>query len=322
MLKYSVIIPTYNRATLLKNCLEAVAVQTVPRDTYEVIVINDGSRDNTDKIIDEFKKQHPLINFIYIKQKNHGVSHARNQGIKRAKGEIIFFTDDDCVVPENWIETLANGYRRHPEVAGVGGWYEYPEDMYKKSLFVNYTMLRLQKRFKNIISQKKEIKNNKFFLNPAGNTANTSYKKSVLDKFGGFDEFINFVGLVDWELKARIMKSGHSLLYVPFTVLHLKPLGYYQVMRKFFNHGRGTYHLTQKNPELLPFYCPSIFKYWFTIKRLGTLNELIRQPPFKKNMAMIQATCFSDFCLVRLGWEFQKIWELCDKILGNRNQPV
>ncbi|KKU05632.1 MAG: hypothetical protein UX07_C0014G0003 [Parcubacteria group bacterium GW2011_GWA2_45_30] len=60
MLKYSVIIPTYNRATLLKNCLEAVAVQTVPRDTYEVIVINDGSRDNTDKIIDEFKKQHPL----------------------------------------------------------------------------------------------------------------------------------------------------------------------------------------------------------------------------------------------------------------------
>src|SRR3989338_7518174 len=204
MIKYSIIIPTYNRAGLLKQGLEAVAAQTVPRYMYEVIVINDGSRDYTNRVAEEFQKNHPEINFTYLKQKNHGVSHARNQGIKRAKGEIIFFTDDDCVVPENWIETLADGYRRHPEVAGVGGWYEYPEDMYKKSLFVNYTMLRLQKRFKNIISQKKEIKNNKFFLNPARNTPNTSYKKSVLDKFGGFDEFINFVGLVDWELKARI----------------------------------------------------------------------------------------------------------------------
>ncbi|KKU05630.1 MAG: hypothetical protein UX07_C0014G0001, partial [Parcubacteria group bacterium GW2011_GWA2_45_30] len=98
MIKYSIIIPTYNRAGLLKQGLEAVAAQTVPRYMYEVIVINDGSRDYTNRVAEEFQKNHPEINFTYLKQKNHGVSHARNQGIKRAKGEIIFFTDDDCVV--------------------------------------------------------------------------------------------------------------------------------------------------------------------------------------------------------------------------------
>ena len=293
MLKYSVIIPTYNRATLLKNCLEAVAVQTVPRDTYEVIVINDGSRDNTDKIIDEFKKQHPLINFIYIKQKNHGVSHARNQGIKRAKGEIIFFTDDDCVVPENWIETLANGYRRHPEVAGAGGWYEYPEDT-RKNRFIQYTSYLFRRTYGRE-KEPLEMKSSTYLDNPAGNTSNMSYRKFVLDKVGGFDETINFVGLVDWELKKRVSDLGYPLLYIPYYVLHLKPLGIKAIIRKFFNRGRGKYHLVKKNPDLYPVFFPRFgwaLRMFFTVLRnLGW-------------MALV------DFIFTRLGWEYQKIEEL------------
>ncbi|MBI2122312.1 MAG: glycosyltransferase [Candidatus Sungbacteria bacterium] len=264
MVKYSVIIPTYNRAHLLKQCLEAVARQTVPHSSYEI-------------------------------------------GIKRAKGEIIFFTDDDCVVPKNWIETLADGYLRHSEVAGVGGWYEYSEELYAQSFYINYTMLWLQKRFDGAIAKKIEVKNNNFFLNPAGNTANTSYKKSILEKFGGFDEKIDFTGLVDWGLKARIMKSGYNLLYVPLSVLHLKPLEFSDVVRKFFNFGRGSHYLVSKNPEFI-YYFPSVYKYRQVMKILRKENGY-EQLRFKKNIHLIRAMAWFDFFFSRLGWEYQKIQE-------------
>ena len=293
MIKYSIIIPTYNRAGLLKQGLEAVAAQTVPRYMYEVIVINDGSRDYTNRVAEEFQKNHPEINFTYLKQKNHGVSHARNQGIKRAKGEIIFFTDDDCVVPENWIETLANGYRRHPEVAGAGGWYEYPEDT-RKNRFIQYTSYLFRRTYGRE-KEPLEMKSSTYLDNPAGNTSNMSYRKFVLDKVGGFDETINFVGLVDWELKKRVSDLGYPLLYIPYYVLHLKPLGIKEIIRKFFNRGRGKYHLVKKNPDLYPVFFP----------RFGwTLHMFLTVPRELKWMSL------EDFLFTRLGWEYQKIEEL------------
>ena len=87
----SVIIPTYNRANLIKRSVDSVLNQTYKN--FEIIIIDDGSTDNTEKIISSIND--PRI--VYLKQENHGASTARNKGIEIAKGEFIAFQDSDDV---------------------------------------------------------------------------------------------------------------------------------------------------------------------------------------------------------------------------------
>lgn len=291
-IKYSVVIPTYNRSKLLKNNLEALAIQTVSKNDYEVIVINDGSRDYTDAVAAQFQKERPEINFVYIVQENHGVSHARNQGIKRAKGEIIFFTDDDCVVPLNWIETLTDGYRRHPEIVGAGGWYKYSEEIYKKSVYAEYTIYAFSTQY----SMYAEIKSNDFSTNLAGNTSNMSYRKSVLEKLEGFDEEMRIPGFDDWELKKRILDLGRPLLYIPIFVLHDRPLSLADIAVRIFRFGRGRYLFTKKHPDLLCRYYP------FFSRELRFIAEYL--PPWRIDF---QSMTLVNFFLTRVGWEYQKL---------------
>ena len=302
MIKHSVVVATYNRASLLKQCLEALARQTVPKNEYEILIINDGSRDNTDEVAKNFKESHQNLRFLYFKQDNSGPAKARNIGIKNAQGDIIFFTDDDCIVPPNWIETLAKEYILNPEIAGVGGWYKYDEKSYKSRLaraYINYMdMLFFDRSYSywGINYKTQKIKSKHFFKNPAGNTSNMSYKKSVLIETGGFDETIKFVGYVDWELKKRIASLGYELVYLPHFVSHHKPLTVGDIMMKFFNRGRGRFHLVSKNPELLKYYSLSI-------------TTLKRKHYMPKVDFFVRIIMFIELVYGSLGWWYQNIQE-------------
>ena len=94
MLKFSLIIPVYNTHDYLRKCLESIVMQKFDKEKYEAIIINDGSTDNSEEIILEFKNKYPNI-IKYIKKENGGVSSARNLGIKKSKGEYLFFVDSD-----------------------------------------------------------------------------------------------------------------------------------------------------------------------------------------------------------------------------------
>lgn len=100
--KVSVIIPTYNTARFLEKCLSSIASQSYRN--IEIIIVNDGSTDNTDEIISHFISKEERA--IYITQKNQGVSAARNIALKRATGEYIIFCDSDDYTPENAILNL------------------------------------------------------------------------------------------------------------------------------------------------------------------------------------------------------------------------
>src|SRR3989338_4858676 len=136
--KYSIIIPTYNRAKFLPKTLDSVVSQTLSCHKYEILIIDDGSTDNTREKVAEFMKQYSDYDIKYFYQKNAGPAKARNLGIKESKGEIIFFTDDDCIVPHNWMATLLDGYRRYPDVVGVGGWHIPPDGELEKSATSRY----------------------------------------------------------------------------------------------------------------------------------------------------------------------------------------
>ena len=110
--KISVVVATYNGARTLRECLQSLGQLNYP--DFEIIVVDDGSTDSTPAILGEF----PDVRVIT--QENRGLSAARNAGIEAAKGEIIAFTDSDCIVDPHWLYHLAIDMRRFA-VDGIGG---------------------------------------------------------------------------------------------------------------------------------------------------------------------------------------------------------
>ena len=104
MIKVSVIVPVYNVEEYLEKCLESLVNQTLK--DIEIIVVNDGSPDNSQKIIDRYKEKYH--NIISIEDINHGQGYARNKGISLAKGKYIMFLDSDDTVELTILEKMYN----------------------------------------------------------------------------------------------------------------------------------------------------------------------------------------------------------------------
>ena len=102
MVKVSVIVPVYNVYDYLGKCLDSLVNQTLK--DIEIIVVNDGSPDNSEEIIDIYKKKYKCIKAY--KKENGGLSDARNYGIKRAQGEYIAFIDSDDYVDTQMLEKM------------------------------------------------------------------------------------------------------------------------------------------------------------------------------------------------------------------------
>lgn len=101
-MKYSIIVPAYNTEKYIDKCLNSIFSNTYKN--FEVIIVNDGSTDKTENIINKYIKKYD--NIIYIKQKNMGLSMARNNGIKKATGDYLLFIDSDDYVEENLLENI------------------------------------------------------------------------------------------------------------------------------------------------------------------------------------------------------------------------
>ncbi|OGY27923.1 MAG: hypothetical protein A2802_02615 [Candidatus Woykebacteria bacterium RIFCSPHIGHO2_01_FULL_43_29] len=233
----SVIIPTYKRKDKLRQTLESVLNQSIK--DYEVIVVEDGSNDGTKEMVTELRDTHKNLSYFY--QTNKGPAAARNQGISKAKGEIIAFTDDDCVVPRDWLERLLAGFKKHPEVVGVGGKLEASEDELKKNVYARYEKYMSLKAYG---TGEKEVIGG--FDCPAGGTNNLAYKKKVLVEVGGFDETFPVAAGEDADIKKRITDKGYKILYLPLKVEHHQDYYFGGFLKQSYNRGIGSYHFQKK----------------------------------------------------------------------------
>jgi glucosyl-dolichyl phosphate glucuronosyltransferase len=115
----SVCICTYNRSAYLLKGLAGLAKMIIPKGIrWELLVVDNNSSDDTEKIINEFRMKLPII---YVFEKNQGLSHARNRAIKECKGEVLFYLDDDAVVHPDWLTSMFRAILNFPEAGYFGG---------------------------------------------------------------------------------------------------------------------------------------------------------------------------------------------------------
>ena len=183
--KVSIIIPTYNQSQYLEEAIESALNQTYKN--IEIIIVDDGSTDNTPEVIKSFDNK-----IIYIQQKNKGASSARNTGIKKANGEYIAFLDADDMWLKNKLENQIKFIQNNPEIGLLGtGCYQMIDmsKMIHKKIFPA----------KNEILQKDLIKYNPFIQ------SSVMIKKDVFNSIGLYDE--KFKESEDYDLWLRIAQK-------------------------------------------------------------------------------------------------------------------
>lgn len=120
-LEISVVICTYNRAIYLPAALDSLYNQQINKDSYEVIVVNNNSSDNTETVCNNFIATHSDAHFFYLNEPNQGASFARNTGAAIAKAPLLCFMDDDAIAHPNYLSLIIDFFKSHADAGGLGG---------------------------------------------------------------------------------------------------------------------------------------------------------------------------------------------------------
>ncbi len=276
-LNFSVIVTTYNRERLLAACLDSVLNQDYPPDGYEIVVVDDGSRDGTAKLV------RSLDGIRYLYQENRGWAAARNLGIAHSRGEVLVFIDDDCLAAPHWLRRYEEAYARHPEVGGVAGRVSCGPQ----------TNLAGKIRFEGHVAIFNE------FNAPLGTRydkagyvlfcygANRSYLRHVLSATT-FDPALRYFEDLDFDLRLRERRV--PIFYDPrIEVQHHYHLSAQERVRSHFYYGRSRVLFTARYPG---------FVYPLSGKPAGwrSLVRIFREYPeesipSKLSYLLVQAVC-------------------------------
>lgn len=219
----SVVIGTYNRAHLLESTLEALASQEMPDSlTWEIVVVDNNSRDTTAQVVTAFSKT-TATPVRYVFEPRQGLSHARNRGVREARGSIIAFTDDDVLPAPDWIAQVAAAIDRW-NAHGVGGrilprWETSPP----RWLTDNRRLLNRIAVMDFDASRRLELP---LEAQPQVWGANMAFRRELFERIGEFDPRRGIVGRKlfrgeDTDLIDRALEQGLTIAYDPaVTVFH------------------------------------------------------------------------------------------------------
>lgn len=199
--KVSVIIPVYNGEKIISECINSLKKQTF-REKYEIIIVDDGSTDNTAKIVKKIK------GVVFLKQKHKGPAVARNFGAKKVRSEILLFTDADCIVEKDWIKQMIEPFKKK-EIIGVQGSYKTKQ----KSVVARFAQLEIEERYERMKSKK--------YIDFIGSYS-AGYRKNIFLKSGGFDESFPMASGEDPELSFKLAESGHKMVFTTKAIVYHK----------------------------------------------------------------------------------------------------
>jgi cellulose synthase/poly-beta-1,6-N-acetylglucosamine synthase-like glycosyltransferase len=223
---FTVIVPTYDRPRALRRCLEALAAQRYPRESFEVIVVNDGRDDAAATVVAEFCDR---LRLSLLSQERAGPAVARNHGAASARGVSIAFIDDDCLATPDWLAAFASAFRANPRGALLGGAIANP---LTDNVYAEVAELVL----KVLLERYHPERGGVFFFR----TANLAVRRDEFRASGGFDP--SFATAEDREFCDRWIHRGGEMVRVPAAaVLHDNPLDFWTFLRRHYRYGRGAY---------------------------------------------------------------------------------
>jgi glycosyltransferase involved in cell wall biosynthesis len=222
----SVIIPAYNAEATLGACLEACLKQSLK--PAEIWVVDDGSADGTATIAQTFK------DVLYVRQDNAGPAAARNNGARHASGDVLVYTDSDCVPQEDWLKILTTEFDEG--VVAVGGTYTNANPASWLSKIVHAEIRARHDRFGREVD----------FLG----SFNVAYDARAFEAAGGFDETFKAASGEDNDLAYRLQDAGDVLRFTNAAVVaHYHPTKLWAYLRTQMNHGYWRMKLYTKHPE-------------------------------------------------------------------------
>ena len=215
----SVIICTYNRQQYLVEAMQSLVEQDFDKDRFEVIVVNNNSKDDTEKICNQFIASHPECQLHYYNETEQGSSAARNNGARHAKGSLLIFMDDDAIAEKDYLKNTWRFHSANPGIHGFGGRI-IPRYIPAEPVWMSHYVSALVGNF-DYAPVVTEFKPNKYPLE-----SNMVITKKAFDEIGGFNIALPGVkgnlriGGEGKDLYFRLKEKGQKIFYVPGMIVH------------------------------------------------------------------------------------------------------
>jgi glycosyltransferase involved in cell wall biosynthesis len=238
----SIIVPTFNGASRIGKCLEALLPQTAAINA-EILVVDDGSLDGTSSVVSRYS------GVRLISQANAGPAAARNRGALEATGTIILFTDDDCVPVGDWLAAMTKPFG-DPEVVGVKGAYRTRQ----KALVARFVQADYEDRYR-LMATLPEID----FID----TYAAAFRRDRFLEMNGYDTSFPVACAEDIELSYRMSERGWKMTFVPTAIVyHTHPDRFWLYMKKKYKFAFWRMLALRKNPKktLKDSHTPQIMK--------------------------------------------------------------
>lgn len=253
-LKFSIIIPVYNRPEEMKELLDSLSNQTYK--DFELVVVEDGSSIKSDFLCKEYSSK---INISYFYKENAGPSIARNYGISKAKGNYFLFFDSDCIIPNNYMETIHNELK-----SNFTDCYGGPDGaMSNFSNFQKAISYSMTSFFTTggIRGGKKQL--DKFHPR----SFNLGFSKAVYDNTGGFPITKMHPG-EDMVFAIEVIKRGFETRLISSThVFHKRRISFKKFYKQVFGFGKTRY--------LISCHYPETFKIFFLLPTVFTIGLIL-----------------------------------------------
>lgn len=235
----SVVICSYNRGKYLPMVLDSLKVQDLTPQSYEIILVNNNSTDDTDAIVRTYREAHPAFPLVYVIEYNQGISYARNRGVETAKGDVIVFVDDDETVDPDFLSSIHRFFSQY-EDAGISAGPVIPVYETGKPKWLSHFTMRLITGAYDKGSTIHLLGNKDY-----PGTGHACFRKALFTEYGTFDVALgrkgaSLMGAEDKDFFLRLMNGGEKCYYLPSAkIYHHIPAG--KLTDEFFH--RLTYSI-------------------------------------------------------------------------------
>ena len=229
-MKVSVVIPAYNAESTIGQAVEQSFAQARQPLEIQVIVVDDGSKDDTAKVAES-------AGATVIRQENAGPAAARNRGWESATGQVICFTDSDCIPVADWLENLLDGFNES-QVGAVAGSYEIANTNSWLARWVHREIVERHRKMPGLIR--------------AFGSYNLAIPRYVLRATGGFNPTYRQASGEDNDFSYRIIKEGWRIAFRPQAkVAHYHPEKVWKYLLEQYRHGFWRAKLYKDHPEMI-----------------------------------------------------------------------